>query len=195
MSAEGRSLEGWSVAVRGLALAAVASGLGSRFFQASALLGLFLVGLGAQLALTDPLWLQSIRIDSVVTGEGMAPAFGAAILLQAVLVGTLSWGRRTEILGLRPRTPGAARVVTVIMLVVGSAAHASLYVPQGEFIRYARELGACAVHCWCVALSPCAAETCIKNGASESECGVSASFTAGCVPSPTVNGASTPPRD
>ena len=52
--------------------------------------------------------------------------------------------------------------------------------------------GACAVRCWCVALSLCAAETSNPNGAPDPKCAVSASFTTGCVPSPTVNGASTP---
>jgi hypothetical protein len=53
--------------------------------------------------------------------------------------------------------------------------------------------GACAVHCWCVALSLCASEDLHPERRSDPECVVSASFATGCVPSPTVNGASTRP--
>ena len=51
--------------------------------------------------------------------------------------------------------------------------------------------GACAVHCWCVALKRCAAESCSRAVASDQECVVGASPAAGCVPLPTLNGAST----
>ena len=46
--------------------------------------------------------------------------------------------------------------------------------------RPAAVSGACAVHCWCVALSLYAAETCSPNGAPDPECIVSAHFVTGC---------------
>lgn len=143
--AGGRSLEGWSLAVLGVATAISAVGLGRGCVRASALVGLLLIGIGGQIGLTDPLWLQSLRLGTIISGEGLARVFAGAILLQAVVVGGLCWGRRRELLRLRWPVPGATRAAAALLLFVGSAAHATLYVPSGDFRRYAIEMTVAAL--------------------------------------------------
>ena len=126
----GRTLEGWGVAVLGLALGVLLAGRGTPWRRAAALAALFLLGTAARLALTKPVWLQYVFLQPAELLVGVRPVALAILVAQTVVVAALLRGRVAPLRAAVAPLATAPRLVGAAILFLMSAAHFSLVYPH-----------------------------------------------------------------
>lgn len=121
-----------------------------RWLEIAGLAALLALGVACQLGITDPLWLQHLRLSPSEIGENSAFAL-AGLVAHAALVGFLAFRRRNAIHGLLPRDSRLRtwHVVFAAVLFVACAAHLTRYVDrtktQFAAVSYAAQLGVTAL--------------------------------------------------
>src|SRR5262245_7027098 len=112
---------------------------------------LLAIGTASELLLTDPMWLQHLRISpGDLEANRWNVAWLAIALLHAVVVSVVAWRRRSEMRALGRGILGKLRPVhwvAGVVVFVACAAHVTRYVnkPQFAATSYAAQLGLTAI--------------------------------------------------
>ena len=152
VSGGGHTLEAWWVGTTGFAL--LVAGLAMKWIGARSALfaGAFTLGTAAWLGITQPSWLQVLRVRPHDLAEPLI-LLGAGVLALQALV-TLGVARRLLLPAARGALAitGGRALVGLALVFVASGTHATLFAPSGNWVGFALQLLA-TFALWLVALA------------------------------------------
>ena len=142
--AGGRSLEGWWLAMLGLALLPLAICLTTSWLRSASLFSALLVGFCGQLGQTTQVWMPTLQIPPLpVDWLGRSQLF--ALCFEAVIVATLEGPRLARLALAAIRWIGWSRALVLIGMLALCSVQATPYLPAGNLSSYATQLGLAAV--------------------------------------------------
>lgn len=140
----GRSLEGWWLAMLGLALLPVALCLNTSWLRSAWLFSGLLVGFCGQLGQTTQIWIPILLIPPLPTDWlGRSQLF--ALCFEAAIVATLAGPRLARFGLVAIRWIGWSRALILVGLLTLCSVQATRYLPLGNTESYAIQLGLAAL--------------------------------------------------
>lgn len=136
----GRTLEGWSLAMAGIAVAVAVASWGTAWRRAGVLAGLLLLGLAAQLVLTRPHWAMSVRITPGMLQRPEHWLAVAILAIQGLVALLLSLRDLRALLGFVLGALNPLRVVGATFVFVFCAANVAAMYPEVLERGYETEL-------------------------------------------------------
>lgn len=136
----GKTLQGWWLSTAAFALLVLAWGLGTAWQRTSWLVALFVAGTAAQLGLTQPLWLQWLKLPPWMPETKFDLVLRGALLLQIVAVPVLATRLERRFWQALRRFFTPLRLLVALGLFVVCAAHISLYYPTGKMPVWFQQL-------------------------------------------------------
>ncbi len=128
----GYTLEGWLLAVCGVAVAVSAVGIGTPWARAAALSGLFIAASAAKLTLTTPHWLSSLDLRPAALVPAPAQISVLLLIVQALVVAILARRERHVLTAAARAVLTPATLAASGFIVAASFAHLSPFCGRPE---------------------------------------------------------------